>query len=307
VATAVFTGESISGWQQVNFTTPVAVSSGTTYVASYYTPTGHYSADDGYFTAGIDAPPLHALANGIDGPNGVYTYGNSAFPSSTFNAANYWVDVVLSSATATSGPSVLSVSPAQGATGIFTGTSVTAMFNEAIDTTTLTGSTFRVQDSSGNAVSATIAYSPSTNTATLSTSAPLVPLTTYTVTLVGGSTDPRVKDLLGNALATSFSWSFTTGIAGCPCSIFGLSSAPRGVDSDDGTPVEVGVKFRSDISGFVTGIRFYKSLGNTGTHIGNLWTSAGSQLATGTFVGESSSGWQQVRFATPVAINANTT
>src|SRR5205823_300369 len=35
--------------------------------------------------------------------------------------------------------------------------------------------------------------------------------TTYTAILKGGATDPRIKDLAGNALAANFSWSFTTG------------------------------------------------------------------------------------------------
>ena len=43
----------------------------------------------------MDNPPLHALTNGVSGGNGVYRYGaNSAFPNQTWNAANYWVDVV---------------------------------------------------------------------------------------------------------------------------------------------------------------------------------------------------------------------
>ena len=37
----------------------------------------------------------------------------------------------------------------------------------------------------------------------------------------------------------------------------------------DNQPVEVGVKFESDVSGFITGLRFYKGPNNTGTHIGN--------------------------------------
>jgi hypothetical protein len=41
----------------------------------------------------VDAPPLHALAAGVDGVNGVYQYGASAFPTNG-NNANYWVDVV---------------------------------------------------------------------------------------------------------------------------------------------------------------------------------------------------------------------
>ena len=54
------------------------------------------------------------------------------------------------------------------------------------------------------------------------------------------------------------------------------------------------MKFRSDVAGQVTGVRFYKGSGNTGTHIGNLWSSTGTLLASATFTGESASGWQQV-------------
>ena len=43
------------------------------------------------------------------------------------------------------------------------------------------------------------------------------------------------------------------------------------------------MKFRADQDGFVTGIRFYKGTGNTGTHTGSLWSSDGTRLATVTF------------------------
>jgi hypothetical protein len=68
----------------------------TTYIASYFGPAGHYSVDDFYFEqSGVDAPPLHALANGVDGPNGVYVYGSAGgFPITSFRAENYWVDVI---------------------------------------------------------------------------------------------------------------------------------------------------------------------------------------------------------------------
>jgi PKD repeat protein len=98
LATATFTNETASGWQQVNFSSPVPIAANTVYVASYHANTGHYSADVNYFaTAGVDTPPLHALASGVSGGNGVYAYGTgSAFPTQTWNAANYWVDVVFS-------------------------------------------------------------------------------------------------------------------------------------------------------------------------------------------------------------------
>jgi hypothetical protein len=59
------------------------------------------------------------------------------------------------------------------------------------------------------------------------------------------------------------------------------------------------------VAGQVTGVRFYKSATNTGTHVGQLWSSAGQLLASATFTGESASGWQTVRFASPVSIQAN--
>jgi hypothetical protein len=98
LATATFTGETASGWQQVNFATPVAISANTVYVASYHTNVGHYGFDEYYFaTAGVDNPPLHALADGVSGGNGVYRYGsNSIFPNQSWHASHAWVDVVFS-------------------------------------------------------------------------------------------------------------------------------------------------------------------------------------------------------------------
>src|SRR5262249_8571385 len=82
--------------QQVTFASPVAISANTTYVASYHAPNGAYAEDDNYFAAsGVDNAPLHALANGVDGNDGVYAYGSSTvFPTNVWFAANSWVDVV---------------------------------------------------------------------------------------------------------------------------------------------------------------------------------------------------------------------
>ena len=88
--------------------------------------------------------------------------------------------------------------------------------------------------------------------------------------------------------------------------LFDSTAVPATSDAGAGNPVELGVKFVSDQSGSITGIRFYKGVGNTGTHVGNLWSSTGQLLATGTFTNETASGWQQLTFSTPVAISANT-
>ncbi|MCO6008571.1 DUF4082 domain-containing protein, partial [Actinoallomurus purpureus] len=94
LASATFTGESASGWQQVNFSTPVAVTANTTYVASYFTSSGYYSVTRPYFTSAYINSPLTALASADSGGNGVYAYGaTNTFPTGAFQSTNYWVDV----------------------------------------------------------------------------------------------------------------------------------------------------------------------------------------------------------------------
>ena len=66
------------------------------------------------------------------------------------------------------------------------------------------------------------------------------------------------------------------------------------------------MKLRSEGDGLVTGVRFYKGTQNTGTHVGRLCSSLSQLLARPTFTNETGSGWQQVTFATLVAIKANT-
>src|SRR5262249_45073889 len=82
---------------------------------------------------------------------------------------------------------------------------------------------------------------------------------------------------------------------------------PAVTSAPDFSAQELGVKFRSDIAGYVTGIRFYKGAGNTGSHVGHLWSAGGALLAAGPLTGETASGWQQANFSNPVAIQANTT
>jgi hypothetical protein len=92
LATATFTNETPSGWQQVSFPTPVAVTANTVYVVSYHTDVGHWSYTPSYFSGvGVDNPPLHVATNA-----GVYAYGSErVFPSNvSANGHNYWVDVI---------------------------------------------------------------------------------------------------------------------------------------------------------------------------------------------------------------------
>jgi hypothetical protein len=215
VTSATFTGETASGWQQVNFANPVAVTANTNYIASYHTNVGHYSDDQNYFASGVDNAPLHAVANGASGLNGVFAYGSSSsFPNQSWNSSNYWVDVVFTASGVTTAPTVISVNPTAGATGVSIGTTISATFNHSMSASSINGTTVLLSDSQGNLISGTVGYTAASSTATLIPTAELNPSTTYRVTVVGGS--GGVQDINGNKMASDFAWSFTTGAAPPP-------------------------------------------------------------------------------------------
>jgi methionine-rich copper-binding protein CopC len=406
LASATFTGESGSGWQQVNFASPVAVAANTTYVASYYAPNGHYPTSDGYFTTPITNGPLTALQDGADGPNGVYKYGAAGFPTVGFASSNYWVDVVYDTSTGdTTKPTLTNRQPASGATGVATSTDVTATFSEPV---TSSSTTMTLKDSNNASINGSMAYDSASRKATFTPSSTLQNSEIYTVSVSGATdaagntmdtvswsftteaappadtTPPTItartpasgasgvatsttvtatfsepvksstinmtlsgpggivsgnadydstsrkatftpnsalaasttytasvsgaKDLADNTMSP-VSWSFTTAAASsnCPCTIWPSTATPAVAADPDNGGIEVGVKFRTTQAGTITKIRFYKGTGNTGTHVGSLWTRTGTKLASVTFTGESSGGWQEATFATPVTVAANTT
>lgn len=72
-------------------------------------------------------------------------------------------------------------------------------------------------------------------------------------------------------------------------------------------PVELGVRFQSDVNGVITGIRFYKDARDSNlTHSISLWDANGQKVASASTITETGSGWQTAAFSSPVAIQANT-
>ncbi|MFC3898834.1 DUF4082 domain-containing protein [Lentzea rhizosphaerae] len=300
LATGTFTGETANGWQTLLFAAPVAVRANTTYVVSYFTPTGRFSYDSEYFFRRNKLlEPLTGLASDVDGPNGVFRYGGG-FPNSTFNHTNYWVDVVWAPdpGSDTRAPVRTTSSPLPDAGSVALTTTVSGTFDEAVTPNSVQ---FTVTGPNG-AISGTTSLSADAHTATFTPAAPLAAATTYSASV-------RAADAAGN-LSAATTWKFTTGSprpAACPCTIWDDFTAPAVADSGDTNQVEVGTKVRFDARGQVHGVRFYKGAGNTGTHTGTLWSSTGQQLATGTFTAETSSGWQKLLFASPITVQPNTT
>ncbi|HEU0119622.1 MAG TPA: DUF4082 domain-containing protein, partial [Bryobacteraceae bacterium] len=385
--------ETDSGWQQANFSAPIAIRADTTYLVSYNAPVGAYSVDAGYFAkSGVDNGPLHALRDGEDGANSVFEYGQGIYPTKTWQSSNYWVDVVFSpqSTAPAPQPTLLSLvcTPASltsGAVGTCTcsldsaAPSGGAIVSISKNTTNLTVPASATVPAGSKSVSfavtagtittnqsavVTASYGGVTKTNSISlvgstTPVVLSKLSCLSTSLRSGQSSTCTVDLTGMApsggvtvaisdtnvnLTVPASLVITSGassatfsiVAGTissdqsavvtasvngssqaiaiallstpsTTSIWSASTVPSVVSTSDSASVELGLKFQSSIAGYVTGVRFYKGSGNTGTHIGHLWSKTGSLLATSTFTGESSSGWQETLFPTPIAIKANTT
>jgi Domain of unknown function (DUF4082)/Bacterial Ig-like domain/Purple acid Phosphatase, N-terminal domain len=200
LATVQFTGESATGWQETTLASPVAVTANTIYVASYSAPSGRYALGAGGFASDVVRGPLTAPASAGVGGNGVYVYGGGGFPSETFNASNYYVDVVFNSTAAdTTAPTITSRAPADGATSVPVASPVVVTFSEPVVETTI-GMTLT---GPAGAVAGTRTYDAATRTATFTPSAALAYSTTYQAA-VSGAQDPT-----GNTMAPA-TWSFTT-------------------------------------------------------------------------------------------------
>jgi hypothetical protein len=305
LATTTFSSESSSGWQQVLFTTPVTINANTRYVASYFAPQGHTAQDDDYFypqpspgpysTSVVDSPPLHALRNSNGTLNGLFQTGTaSTFPSNSTEARNYWVDVMFNPNT---GPATAPAAP----TGV---TATPGDVSAAVSWTAPPDGGSAITRYTVTPFIGTTAQTPITVTgnppATTTTVTGLTNGTTYTFTVTA-------TNAIGTGPASAASNPVTPSSTSCTaCTIWASSVTPDTPDEGDSASVELGVKFRADVNGQITGIRFYKATTNTGTHVGSLWTAAGTRLASATFGPETASGWQQVNFAAPVSITAGT-
>ncbi|MET7243341.1 DUF4082 domain-containing protein [Methylobacterium sp. EM32] len=292
LATATFTNESASGWQTATFSNPVALTAGATYTASYHTNTGHYSTTTNGFANAVTNGPLTAPASG----NGVYAYGTSSlFPTNTYQNTNYWVDVVFnpSGTAANQGPTAVNdTGPAVTKDTAVTFSTSTLLAND----TDPNGDPLSVTGVSG-ATNGTVALNAANSTITFT------PTTGYT-----GAAGFTYAISDGRGGTSSASVALTVSAPGtAPVSLFSSSATPAATNTNDTSPVELGVKFQASSAGTVSAVKFYKGTQDTGTHTGTLWSSTGQVLATATFTNESASGWQTATFSNPVTLTPGAT
>jgi hypothetical protein len=300
LGTVTFTNESATGWQTANLVSPVPVTAGQTYVVSYTAPQGRYSVHENAFSTMATKAAPFTIPGGFGAPPaGVYG-AVGTFPTETSGNANYFVDPIFDT-TDTSPLTVIGRSPIPGATSIPTSTSVKATFSKPVAAGSVS---VTVQNASGTTIPGATTYDAATRTATFTPSAALAGGVVHSVTA-------QATDSGGQQVSSGGTWSFTTaqpqGAPGvCPCSLFGDATQPTVLEENDTSAVTLGVRFTVDTPGTVTAVRFFKGPNNTGIHTGTLWTGSGSQLATGTFSTESTTGWQTLTFAQPVEVTPGT-
>ncbi|MCH8529308.1 MAG: ice-binding family protein [Saccharospirillum sp.] len=134
------------------------------------------------------------------------------------------------------GPSITSSAPASGSVGVGTNVKVVVVFNGAMNSETLSQSSFTLQGVGETAIVGEVIYSADTLTATLIPNATLTPNTLYTATIT-----TEVEGESGIALPTNVLWTFTTGSSAdtdAP-SVVSTSPADEAVDVVRNTIVNV--------------------------------------------------------------------
>ena len=172
-------------------------------------------------------------------------------------------------------PTVLSTIPANGATNVPINTVISATFSEAMNPTSISGSTFTLSSASG-AVSGVVTYSGVT--ATFTPSVNLSSGTAYTGTISNGATSSG-----GISLAASYTWTFTTSMP--PPAV--LATVP--LNSATGVPIDqvVSATFNEAMlcSTLTTPATTFSLMGPGTTLVGGTVTCAGS---TATFTATNS-------------------
>jgi methionine-rich copper-binding protein CopC len=166
-------------------------------------------------------PPLVALANGFDGPNGVFKYGPSSFPSETYNSANYWVDVVFATTAVDQLPPVATeMTPSEGATGIASDAQLSIAFSEPVAASSIS---VVLRESETETIGVKVSYDADAHTLAITPSAPLKQGMTYTVVVTG------VADTAGNRMSETLTWTFSTVAAAPPAPVAASPATPAPV------------------------------------------------------------------------------
>lgn len=305
-----------AGWQTATLTSPVALQAGMEYVVSYRT-TDNYVASNGFFGAdreqafdGLDNDSfwgpygvVRSPMSGTGGGNGVYGYG-AGMPNASWASSNYWVD--------------LTFDPADPATNhapeITSPVSFTVAENRAsVGLVTAT-------DADGNAITYGISggadaarFSINAQTGQLS----FIQTPNFELPMdANGDNLYQVTVTASDGIAAAVTKPLTIGVTdvderGYISHAFQAGAAPTTVETGDPTDYELGMRFQSNASGYVTELRYFRGTADANdsdTRTLTLWTESGERLGQATITSSvGATGWQTATLATAIGLSANTT
>ena len=304
---AVTSAPGATGWQAGTLDAPVAISGGATYVISYGT-TQNYAFTRDYFATERSGPDgvLAGLASGASGGNGVFAPGSpGAFPTASFNASNYWVDVTFEPG----GSGAVNQPPV-----ITSSASITSPENRLVAGTVI------ATDPNGDAL--TYALSGGADAGLFSIDAATGALSFVAapdyeapadadgdnVYEVGVSVSDGIAPAVSQALAVSVSnLNDTSGVF----SLFAPGDTPAVIETGDTTDYELGTKIEASQNGWITSLSYFRGLadaGDTDVRTLNLWTGTGERLGQVTVTSApGATGWQAGTLDAPVAISGGAT
>jgi hypothetical protein len=132
LATATFTNETASGWQQVTLSNPVSIAANSVYIVSFSTGGGLFGLNSTGLKTGVSNGVLQGLGNGVSGGDGVYG-PSGRFPTTSGNGYDFYVDLAFSPTSSSSGrpaaqagPLVALTTATGGSTALASSTSVSS-------------------------------------------------------------------------------------------------------------------------------------------------------------------------------------
>ncbi|MGD0351561.1 MAG: Ig-like domain-containing protein [Verrucomicrobiota bacterium] len=187
-------------------------------------------------------------------------------------AANFVWSFMTSVSTDATRPTVIVTIPADNTTGVPINSKLAATFSKAMNPATITNTTFTLQQGS-TPVTGTVSYA--SGTATFAPATNLTTNTLYTATITTGATD-----LAGNALASDFVWSFTTGASTDTTAPTVSSTIPT--DTVTGVPINqtVNATFSKAMDPATITTANFTVTGPGGTVTGTVAYVAASRIAT---------------------------
>ena len=93
-----------------------------------------------------------------------------------------------------------------------------------------------------------------------------------------GSLSVKVTATDLGGLAASETFNIAVAAAPATVSLFSASNTPAQTNLNDGSQLEVGMKFTSSVAGQITALKFYRSASDTGQDVLDLWSSTGTKF-----------------------------